>query len=577
MAATNPDVRFLTARATVQVLSEAELSSEIATAAWMPKVTDGEPTKLQVTAWLAHEGINSNRLAFRAEDLKPAADKIAPPNLLPMDWNHSAVVDQYDYESGTWAPKAIGVWYAAEAKWNPDAKEGKGAMGIEAKGMVWAWAFPKQSTEMLAMQQANGYVEFSMACIPEATQSAQNEQGAYEIAIGPVFFTLSALTVSAADKDAVGMVDIHGNKLPEEEEYKKVALRLMAASALAEAEDHAQALETQVVWEMAKGTEKKTNFPTQGDNKAVSLRSSQWKLFPVNEAQDLKDNWPEIWKRGGNVRGNDQFRRLAPVARRGGKATTASEEYAVRLREAWVARHYEDFQLAGVVAQVKWLAVGSRGLDHMRSVLNEAKDRVKARRAELNTEEHMSETVDKTQVALEAALEANAVLRAELEKAQERVQALEGEAAVASANHAVVVARADEAELKRDALTTELAQAGAELERLASELATAQAKVQEFEAAQAKVEQDTRWGQRFAELPESYQAAFARRSEDEQGRFVQRWAAASDEQWTEFKSDLLVGFGEMKLSYLQMSKIEGSLPASGLADGLSERIVSLIK
>lgn len=125
--------------------------------------------------------------------------------------------------------------------------------------------------------------------------------------------------------------------------------------------------------------EKLTNFPDKGDNKKVSLKNSQWKLFPVNEAQDLKDNWPEIWRKGGNIRGNSQFRKLAPIAKRGGVAKTKSEVNAVKLREAWVARHKGDFQLAGVVAQIKWLAVGDRGIDHMRKVIREAKAKIKDR------------------------------------------------------------------------------------------------------------------------------------------------------------------------------------------------------
>jgi HK97 family phage prohead protease len=122
-----------------------------------------------------------------------------------------------------------------------------------------------------------------------------------------------------------------------------------------------------------------TNFPSKGDNKAVSLRTSQWSLFPVGEAEALKKDWPEIWRKGGNIRGNKQFAVLAPIAKRGGKPDTVAEENAVRLREAWGARHGGDFQLAGVVAQVKWLVVGDRGLSHMRKVLREAKDKIKDR------------------------------------------------------------------------------------------------------------------------------------------------------------------------------------------------------
>ena len=122
-----------------------------------------------------------------------------------------------------------------------------------------------------------------------------------------------------------------------------------------------------------------TNFPEDGDDKKVTLRNSQYKLFPVGEAEDLKENWPEIWRKGGNIKGNEQFAKLAPIAKRGGTPDGEAEENAIRLREAWVARHKGDHQLAGVVAQIKWLAVGDRGLDHMRKVINEAKDKAKGR------------------------------------------------------------------------------------------------------------------------------------------------------------------------------------------------------
>ena len=125
-----------------------------------------------------------------------------------------------------------------------------------------------------------------------------------------------------------------------------------------------------------------TNFPEDGDDKKVTLRNSQYQLFPVGEAEDLKENWPEIWRKGGNVKGNEQFAKLAPLAKRGGVPDGEAEENAIRLREAWVARHRGDFQLAGVVAQIKWLAVGDRGLDHMRAVIREAKDKLKEDRSE---------------------------------------------------------------------------------------------------------------------------------------------------------------------------------------------------
>lgn len=122
-----------------------------------------------------------------------------------------------------------------------------------------------------------------------------------------------------------------------------------------------------------------TDFPLPGGDKQPSLRNSQYPSFPVGYAQDLKDNWPDIWDEGGNIRGNQQFDLLSPMASEGRGPANDAEEEAVRLREAWAARHLEDFQLAGVVAQIKWLVIGSRGLDHMKSVIEEAKNKVEQR------------------------------------------------------------------------------------------------------------------------------------------------------------------------------------------------------
>jgi HK97 family phage portal protein len=164
--------------------------------------------------------------------------------------------------------------------------------------------------------------------------------------------------------------------------------------------------------------EEVTNFPEDGDDKKVTLRNSQYQLFPVGEAEDLKENWPDIWNKGGNVKGNEQFAKLAPLAKRGGVPDGEAEENAVRLREAWVARHRGDFQLAGVVAQIKWLAVGDRGLDHMRAVIREAKEKSEGRSEMVDERrarwERANAELDRTEVTYKATAEA--LFRAERPK-----------------------------------------------------------------------------------------------------------------------------------------------------------------
>lgn len=105
--------------------------------------------------------------------------------------------------------------------------------------------------------------------------------------------------------------------------------------------------------------------------KIISFRTSKWKQFDPEFAQMVKDMHPDIWKLGGNIRGNDQYKKLCPITKRNGVPNSQSEIDALKLREAWNARHYNDFRIAGVIAQVKWLVVGSRGEQYMKNLINE--------------------------------------------------------------------------------------------------------------------------------------------------------------------------------------------------------------
>lgn len=137
-----------------------------------------------------------------------------------------------------------------------------------------------------------------------------------------------------------------------------------------------------------------TNFPTKGDDKKVSLRNSQWKTFDTRYAEKLKKDYPSIWRAGGNIRGNEQYRKLLPISKNNGVPKNLTEERAIRLREAWVARHLKDgsqfsdpnhpitvSSVAGLVAQIKWLAIGSIGESKMKKVLNELKKKLDAEKS----------------------------------------------------------------------------------------------------------------------------------------------------------------------------------------------------
>ena len=122
---------------------------------------------------------------------------------------------------------------------------------------------------------------------------------------------------------------------------------------------------------LAVGDVDPTNFPKQGDDEKVSLRNSEYPLFDRAFADMIKDDYPSIWSKGGNVLGNTQYARLTKVLDQNGKVETETDEKAIRLREAWAARHLEDFRLAGVVAQIKWLVIGAKGEQYMKDLIRE--------------------------------------------------------------------------------------------------------------------------------------------------------------------------------------------------------------
>ncbi len=159
-------------------------------------MTDGKPTIMLVEAWMLHEGKNKNGDVFREEDLVGIAQQVVEPNFLPMDWNHST-----RYGEG----ETIGVWYRAERAWNDKAKDGKGAWGVKAYGMLWAWAYPVYVQSLLADMERDGSAAFSMMCIPKDVTFGRDAEGYFSVMIEPTMYALSALSVAPGDPDAVGV------------------------------------------------------------------------------------------------------------------------------------------------------------------------------------------------------------------------------------------------------------------------------------------------------------------------------------------------------------------------------------
>ena len=106
-----------------------------------------------------------------------------------------------------------------------------------------------------------------------------------------------------------------------------------------------------------------TDWPQAGMNLPVSLLTSEYRAYPLAEANALREDWPEIWGLGD------------------GPGEVVDDD-AVRAREAWAAKHVDGYSIEDVVAQVKHLVRGSRGIEYMRLLLSHAKEHVMNKRDE---------------------------------------------------------------------------------------------------------------------------------------------------------------------------------------------------
>lgn len=109
---------------------------------------------------------------------------------------------------------------------------------------------------------------------------------------------------------------------------------------------------------------------TKDDIRNPRTRSGTPPQFPYEYAAYLKKNFPSIWAKGGNIRGNDTFRWWTAY-RSGDRSPTVMHWWNVT-RPAWIARHFRDHRLPGVIAQIKWGTVGTLGVAGMKRVVEDA-------------------------------------------------------------------------------------------------------------------------------------------------------------------------------------------------------------
>jgi hypothetical protein len=112
-----------------------------------------------------------------------------------------------------------------------------------------------------------------------------------------------------------------------------------------------------------------------------NIYESNSSVFDMEYALQLKSMYPEVWEKAGGTYGDHAFNVLLEIMEQKGNALTPEQVDILELRDAWIARHAKDTSIAGVVAQVKWLTVGSLGESGMKRLIASEVENVHFKRA----------------------------------------------------------------------------------------------------------------------------------------------------------------------------------------------------
>jgi len=95
-------------------------------------------------------------------------------------------------------------------------------------------------------------------------------------------------------------------------------------------------------------------------------------------AEKIRTEYPEIWKLGGNIFGNQAYKNLKRVSERG--YWKDSEEWMFIKWRSYVARHQRDFRIEGVVAMLKWVDTVEKGWPYMKQLIEEKIKKVESKK-----------------------------------------------------------------------------------------------------------------------------------------------------------------------------------------------------
>lgn len=106
----------------------------------------------------------------------------------------------------------------------------------------------------------------------------------------------------------------------------------------------------------------------------ITLKDSKFEQFDYNYAMNIKENFPEIWNKGGNVLGNDSFNNWGKELSNFSNGVYNFSNYKwVKDREEWLSKHERDHLLSDIIAVMKFGGIVSKGESYMKELIDNEK------------------------------------------------------------------------------------------------------------------------------------------------------------------------------------------------------------
>lgn len=120
-----------------------------------------------------------------------------------------------------------------------------------------------------------------------------------------------------------------------------------------------------------------TDFPSKGEDQVISFRNSEYPQADYAYCKRIKENYPELWSKGGNDYGNTAFEYWTKY-RKGDRSIGVLKW--LKKREAWFARHWRNKNVPGIIAWLKWGGYGHLGESKVKQILREEMQKIDAKK-----------------------------------------------------------------------------------------------------------------------------------------------------------------------------------------------------